>query len=235
MTILILGGTAEARALSAELGVGAVLSLAGVTKKPLANPHRTGGFGGVEGLAGYLQAKNIQGVIDATHPFAAQMSQNAYDATIRLKLPLLRLERVPWPRAPEWKNVASLQDAATAIPTKARVFLSIGSQSINPFIAREDIWCLTRSIEPPESLPPHGEAVLQRPPFTLESELTLMRRHKISHLVSKNAGGAATFAKLKAAATLGIQVIMVKRPPLPEVLTVETVPEAVKWVENLGD
>ena len=235
MTILILGGTAEARALSAALGAGSVLSLAGITQKPLAIPHRIGGFGGVEGLSAYLQTEKIQGIIDATHPFAAQMSQNAYDATMRLKLPLLRLERAPWPSAPDWENVANLADAAAATPPKARLFLSIGSQSLSHFIARDDIWCLTRSIEPPAQLPPHGEAVLQRPPFALRNELALLRRHKISHLVSKNAGGEATFTKLKAASALGIKVIMVKRPQLPAVLTVETVAEAVKWVENLGD
>lgn len=235
MTILVLGGTAEARALTQALGENSVLSLAGVTQKPLVIPHRVGGFGGVEGLAAYLRAEDIQGVIDATHPFAAQMSLNVFDATKTIELPLLRLERPPWPSQPKWQNVANLEAAANALPTDARVFLSVGSQSLGPFIAREDIWCLTRSIEPPVLLPPHGEAVLQRSPFALENELALMSRHKISHLVSKNAGGQATFAKLKAAATLRIQVVMVKRPQLPEALTVETVAEAVKWVEKLGE
>jgi len=235
LTILVLGGTAEARALTETLGEASVLSLAGVTQKPLAIPYRVGGFGGVEGLLAYVRAEGLRGIIDATHPFAAQMSQNAYDATKTLKLPLLRLQRPPWPSAPKWQNVADLGEAAKVTPPDARVFLSVGSQSIGAFLARDNIWCLTRSIEPPARLPPHGEAVLQRPPFTLENELALMRRHKISHLVSKNAGGRATYAKLKAAAALGIQVIMVKRPQLPEVLTVETVAEAVKWVENLGE
>lgn len=235
MTILVLGGTSEARALAEALGEEAVLSLAGVTQKPLAQPHRVGGFGGVEGLAAYVQAEGIRAVIDATHPFAAQMSQNAYQATKAQKLPLLRLERPAWPSAPSWQNVAGLTEAAKAIPADARVFLSVGSQSIGPFLARDDIWCLTRSIEPAAKRPARGKTILQRPPFTLENELALLRHHKISHLVSKNAGGKATKAKLKAAAMLGIQVIMVKRPPLPGVLTVETVAEAVKWVENLGE
>ncbi len=233
MTVLVLGGTAEARDLCASLGARAVLSLAGATKAPLAHPHRVGGFGGSAGLAAYLRGAGIGAVIDATHPFAARMSAHAFAATKALDMPLLRLERPPWPRRPEWQEVADLGAAAMAIPAAARVFLSVGSRSLGPFLGRGDMWCLTRSIEPPANRPPHGEVVLQRPPFALEGELALMRRHKISHLVSKNAGGAATSAKLEAAAALGVQVIMVNRPRLPAVLTVETVAQAVKWVENL--
>jgi len=235
LTILVLGGTAEGRALTEALGKGSVLSLAGVTQKPVASPHRVGGFGGVEGLVAYLRAEGVKGAVDATHPFAAQMSLNIFGAATALKLPLLRLERPPWPQAPTWKNLANLNEAAKAIPSKARVFLSTGRQSLGPFIARDDVWFLTRSIEPPAHQPPHGETVLQRPPFSLADELALIRHHKITHLVSKNAGGDAVYAKIVAATKLGVQVIMVKRPRVPEVLTVETVAEAVKWVKNLGE
>lgn len=235
MKLLILGGTLEAREIASALGSAAELSLAGVTRKPLALPHRIGGFGGATGLAAYLGTHNFGGIIDATHPFAAQMSRNAFTATLSLGLPLLRLERPAWPSTPAWEKVRDLATAAKAIPPEARVFLSVGRLSLGPFLNRTDIWCLTRSIEPPAQLPPFGDALLQRPPFTFEHELALMRHHKISHLVSKNTGGETTVAKLRAAAVLGIQVIMVKRPQLPEVLTVETVAEAVKWVEKLGD
>ncbi len=235
MTVLVLGGTAEARALATALGAVAELSLAGVTQKPLAQAHRVGGFGGVKGLTDYLGAKGFTSVIDATHPFAAQMSRNAYEATLSLGLPLLRLERPPWASEAAWQKVPDMLRAAKAVPTGARVFLSIGSQSLEPFLQRDDIWCLTRSIEPPVQVPPRGDVLLQRPPFALAQEQALMRKHSISHLVCKNAGGVATIAKIKAAEVLGIQVIMVKRPRLPAVLTVETVAEAVKWVEKLGE
>ena len=235
MKVLLLGGTAEARALADALESNAELSLAGATQKPLAVPHRIGGFGGLNGLTTYLRAKGYQGVIDATHPFATQMSQNASEAAASLGLPLLRLERPPWPSEVSWQNVVDIASAAEAVPAGARVFLSIGSQTLAPFLHRSDIWCLTRSIEPPAQLPLHGKTLLQRPPFTLEQEVALIRHYNISHLVSKNAGGAATFAKVQAAKALGVQMIMVKRPQLPAVLTVETVPEAVKWVKNLGE
>ncbi len=235
MKVLVLGGTAEARQLVEALGDVATLSLAGVTRKPLSGPHRVGGFGGAEGLAAFLRREGFDGIIDATHPFAAQMSRNAFDAATALGVPLLRLERPAWLKAPAWREVEDLAAAAKALPAGARVFLTVGSLSLDTFAARGGIWCLTRSIEPPTQPPPHGEVVLQRPPFSVQNELELMVRHKITHLVSKNAGGEATRAKLEAAAQSGVQVIMVKRPRLPEVLTVETVVEAVKWVENLGE
>jgi len=235
LKVLVLGGTAEARQLVDALGAAATLSLAGVTRTPLSMPHRVGGFGGVEGLAAFVRKEGFGGIIDATHPFAAQMSRNAFEAARALGMPLLRLERPAWPSVLAWREVEDLAAAASALPIGARVFLTVGSLSLGAFTARDDIWCLTRSIEPPVQLPPNGEVVLQRPPFSLQNELDLMARYKITHLVSKNAGGAATRAKLGAAAQSGVQVIMVKRPRLPTVLTVETVAEAVKWVENLGE
>ncbi|HIP22760.1 MAG TPA: cobalt-precorrin-6A reductase [Rhodobacteraceae bacterium] len=231
MKTLVLGGTTEARLLAEALGSEAVLSLAGVTAKPLPVRHRTGGFGGVEGLEAYLRAEKFQNVIDATHPFAAHISHNAFEAAKQIGLPLLRLERPAWPREPEWQVVDNLMEAAKAIPTGTRVFLSVGRQSLGAFLQRDDMWCLTRSIAPPNQAP-FGEVILQRPPFLLQDELGLMVAHNITHLVSKNAGGEATRAKLEAAKQLGVKVIMVKRPRLPAVLTVETVAEAVKWVKK---
>lgn len=231
--ILILGGTAEARVLAEALGARAILSLKGATRHPLSTAQRVGGFGGVAGLVRYLEDAGIKRIIDATHPFAAQMSAHAVEAAGGR--PMLRLQRPAWAPEPDWLHVNTLAEAATALPTGARVFLSVGSQSLAPFLQRQDLWCLTRAIEPPAERPLNGVLELARPPFSLDDERALMAQHKISHLVSKNAGGQAIEAKLKAAATLGVQVIMVSRPHLPEVLTVETVAQAVKWVENIGE
>jgi len=235
LKVLVLGGTAEARQLVDALGAAATLSLAGVTRTPLSMPHRVGGFGGVEGLAAFVRKEGFGGIIDATHPFAAQMSRNAFKAATALGMPLLRLERPTWLKEAAWQEVEDLAAAAKVLRFGARVFLTVGSLSLGAFVARNDIWYLTRSIEPPAQLPPNGEVLLQRPPFSVQNELDLMARYKITHLVSKNAGGAATRAKLEAALQSDVQIIMVKRPRLPEVLTVETVVEAVKWVENLGE
>ncbi len=217
------------------LGGRAILSLAGVTNKPIAPFQRRGGFGGVEGLGEYLQAENISALIDATHPFASQMSWNASQAAVQAGLPLLRLARPPWPVEASWKQCSTLQETAMHLPAGARVFLSVGSQSLEPFLERRDVWFLCRSIEPPARLPINSELILARPPFSYADELSLLKTHKITHLVSKNAGGTATKAKLEAAATLGIKVVMVKRPQLPAAFEVETVQDALKWVAELED
>ncbi len=234
MKVLVLGGTAGARHLGRALGHEAMISLAGVTSKTVSTPHRTGGFGGVAGLEQALRAHGFMGVVDATHPFAAQMSRHAFAATNRVGIPLLRLARPAWPRQPDWAEVADLAGAAEVLPAGARVFLTVGGQSLAPFLDTANIWYLTRSIDPPLRVP-NGVAILQRPPFDLAHEVALMKAHRITHLVSKNAGSGATCAKLAAAALCGVQVIMVKRPRLPVVLTVESVREAVKWVENLRE
>ena len=232
MTALILGGTGEARALAEALGGRAILSLAGATKQPLASACRTGGFGGVEGLLRYLHRQNITALIDATHPFAAQMSRHAAEACARAGLPLLRLSRAAWPMETAWQDMPDLTAAAAALPAGARVFLSVGSRSLTPFCQRRDVWFLSRSIEAPPHIPPNGKLIRQRPPFLLADECALLTHHRISHLVSKNSGGSATRAKLEAAAALGVQVLMVNRPQLPAVLEVATVAQAVNWVEN---
>ncbi|MEX0970766.1 MAG: cobalt-precorrin-6A reductase [Paracoccaceae bacterium] len=237
MRVLLLGGTEGARELAALLaaqGIDATLSLAslslaglslaGVTEaahNPL--PQRSGGFGGVAGLCAYIRAQSITHIIDATHPFAAQMSRHAAAASAKTGVRLLRLTRPDWALRPHWQAVASLADAAAALPKGARVFLTVGSQSLAAFQAR-DLWCLTRSIQPPAT---HllGEVVLARPPFTLAGEVALMRQHAITHLVCKNAGGNQTAAKLDAADQLGIKVVIITRPvlaPAPEWATPET-------------
>jgi len=224
--ILILGGTGDARRLAERLvaeGLRVITSLAGVTTEPVLPPGevRRGGFGGVEGLAAYLVREDIGTVIDATHPFAAQMSRQAYTACLQCNVPLYRLERPAWTPQPgdRWIEVASAEAAALALPTGARALVTIGRKEIHPFFARTDIGGVARMIEPPaEPLPPGWEVVLQRPPFTVDAEIGLIRAEGITHLVTKNAGGRETEAKLIAAHQLAIQVIMIARPAKPETL-----------------
>jgi len=155
------------------------------------------------------------------------MSENAVKATTETGLPLLRLVRPEWPREPNWQTMPDL--AAACLPAGARVFLSVGSRSMAAFLPRDDLWFLSRSIEPPLRFPQHGIILRARPPFTFASEMALMRAHGITHLVSKNAGGSGTRAKLDAAAALGIKVVMVNRPRLLAAREVASAAEAVKW------
>lgn len=233
-TILILGGTGEARMLASALAGQAryrvVSSLAGRTAAPLMpeGEVRKGGFGGTEGLVKYLRETGIALVVDATHPFAAGMSRSAAEACDATGLPLLRVERPPWEPGPgdEWRMVADWEAAAAALPEGACVLLTVGGGEIAPFLKRTDVSIVARMIEPPPiPVPGHCDILLSRPPFTLEDEIALMKERGIDVLVTKNAGGEATAAKLDAARALRLPVIMITRPrkpPVPGAATVES-------------
>lgn len=222
--ILLLAGTREARALAeriaAEGRFEAIASLAGRTSAPiaLALPTRIGGFGGVEGLKRYLLDERITHVVDATHPFAAQISANAQAACAALGLPLVVYAREPWrPTAGDrWIEVDSNQAAAHALGSQpCHVFLTIGRQGVGDFRAAPQHEYLLRVIEPPEAsdLPPKCEVVSARGPFTRGDEIALMREKRIDVVVSKNSGGAFTYAKIEAARELGLPVVMIQPPP----------------------
>lgn len=225
-TILILGGTTEARALAARL-TGSVTqrvltSLAGRTTTPeaIAGETRVGGFGGAAGLARYIAEARVVLVVDATHPFAAAISANAVAACGRVGVPCLRLERPAWRPLPDdrWQVVANIPAAARAIPPGARALVTVGRQEIQAFLEREDIHFVARMIEPPGiAIPDRAELLLARPPFTVEDENRLMRERAIDVLVTKNSGGSASVAKLMAARQRALPVIMVERPVKPPV------------------
>jgi len=247
--VLILGGTQEAASLAAKAsrieGIAVISSLAGRTLQPLRPSANTriGGFGGAAGLTDYLKAEQIDWLIDATHPFAAQISWNAAIAATAANISRLMLVRPPWPQqnGDRWLEVDSNTAAAQVLPGLARrVFLTIGRQELASFAHLPnlfpelfpDLWFLMRMIDPP--LPntpvPPGELLLERGPFTLEAERSLLHRYKIEAIVSKNSGGDATYAKIIAARELGLPVVMVQRSPLPEGEIVNEVDCALRWL-----
>jgi precorrin-6A/cobalt-precorrin-6A reductase len=237
---LILGGTADANLLAetiARAGIDAVYSYGGRTRAPAGQrlPTRIGGFGGPNGLADYLRHERITHVVDATHPFAAEMSRNAVAACAQTGTPLLALERAPWLKAPgdHWIEVADIMSAVAALPEcRARVFLAIGRQHIAPFAERTQHAYTLRFVDPPEgALPLSGaDIIVSRGPFTLDGELTMMRERGIEWIVARNSGGAGARAKIDAARTLGLPVVMIARPLLPERTRVERVAEVMDWL-----
>ncbi len=235
--ILILGGTSDAHQVAMGLQgaeIDFVVSLAGATRKPVERSYatRTGGFGGADGLAEYLGKREITGLIDATHPFAETISRSAVDAAKTAGVPLIRYVRPAWDDA-EFQCVPDLDAAARALPGGGRAFLTVGGKSLESFIHRSDVWFLFRGVDPMENPFAQGEALVQRPPFALETEVALMKAHGITHLVTKNAGGVQTRAKLDAATQLGIPVILVERPVLPVVESASTVSDILRWVEAI--
>ena len=227
-----------ARAL-AEAGVDAVYSYAGRTEAPVAQPLpvRVGGFGGVAGLVAYLKAEGITHLIDATHPFAAQMSRNAVEACAVTGTPLIALEREPWQAAEgdRWTHVPDLGSAVAALgETPRRVFLAIGRQTLDAFSVAPQHHYLLRLVDPPtEPLPlPRAEAVIARGPFTVEGDRALLADHQIEVIVAKNAGGTGAEAKLVAARELGLPVILIDRPWVPERRVARSVQAVMAWLSG---
>lgn len=239
MRALILGGIADANLLAAEIaraGIDAVYSYGGRTRAPADQPlpTRIGGFGGVSGLADYIRSESITHVIDATHPFAAEMSRHAVEACADTGTPLIALVRAPWTRVPgdKWIEVSDVNAAGAALPeAPARVFLAIGRQHIAPFAIRPQHAYTLRFVDPPEApLPFAADVIVSRGPFTLEDELDMMRARDIAWIVARNSGGDGARAKIDAARMLGLPVIMISRPNLPERLRVESVTEVMQWL-----
>ena len=237
MRVLLLGGTTEASAMARRLretGIDAVFSYAGRTLAPVLQPlpTRVGGFGGVAGLRDYMRAERISHVIDATHPFAAGMSANAFEACG--DVPLIRLERAPWvPQAgDDWCMVDRIEDMPDALPdAPAVVFLAIGKQQIGLFAVKPQHHYILRLVDVPDApLPlPHTTVLIARGPFTTAGDTALMVEHSVTHVLAKNAGGSAAIAKLDAARALGLPVIMAKRPALRGE-TLDTVEAVMGWL-----
>lgn len=242
MNVLILGGTTEASAIAAALVghpvIRPVLSLAGRTRAPVLPPIpcRVGGFGGVAGLAAYLDAHRIAALIDATHPFAAQITRHA--AAAAGSIPRITVLRPPWTAQPgdDWTMVPDMPAAAAAIGSEPRgVFLTVGQQELAPFRHAPHHRYVVRSVEPPDpSVLPGATIVTARGPFAEADDLRLMQAQRIEVLVTKNSGGAATAGKLAAAQALGVRVVMVARPPVPDGPTVPDAAAALAWLDHVA-
>lgn len=247
LRILILGGTTEASALARLLAEDArfhpMLSLAGRTAAPAPQPlpMRIGGFGGAEGLARWLEAEAIAAVIDATHPYAARISGNAVNACARLGLPLGSVTRLPWTEQPgdRWQPVESAQAAASLLATETgprHVFLSLGRLELGAFAAAPQHDYLARSIDAPQGgvLPPRIRFIFQRGPFDGEAEARLLAAERIDLIVSKNAGGTATYGKIEAARQAGLPVMMIRRPEKPQGDVLSGPEEAMSWLARIA-
>ncbi|HTV69163.1 MAG TPA: cobalt-precorrin-6A reductase [Rhizobiaceae bacterium] len=244
--ILILGGTAEARQLAGRLAASAEfdvnLSLAGRTEKPVAHPVpvRVGGFGGPEGLAQHLRESGVDILVDATHPYAAQISANAAEAAAKTGVPIVALRRPPWTTstADHWEDVddaSAAADRLVASEKRLRVFLALGRQELTPFERAPQHFYLIRSVDPvePRLILPDAQYIVARGPFEEVDESDLFQTNRIDIIVCKNSGSSATYAKLAAARQLDIRVLMIRRSALPDVPSGETVDEVLAMIDHL--
>lgn len=238
--LLVLGGTTEASALAhalAEAQIPATLSYMGrvAQPKPQPIPVRIGGFGGVPGLVAYLRTQQITHVVDATHPFAAQMSTNAVHACHEIGVPLIALTRPAWhaTEGDRWHQVPDMTAAIAALAGPAQnIMLAIGRMHLAEFAAQPQHHYLLRLVDPPRETPPllQHTVVVDRGPFSAEADRALMESHTIDLVVSKNAGGTGSISKLLAARALGLPVLMIDRPTLPPRHEVHTPQQVLDWI-----
>lgn len=243
-SLLILGGTGDARQLADKLvdtfgdNLRVITSLAGRTTSPRQpkGDIREGGFGGAEGLATYLQETQIDAIIDATHPYAAQISKHGIEASQSVGIPHVLLDRPAWVSEPDdkWTHVPDMTGAADALETANTAMITTGIQNLDAFKHVHGPKMLVRLLEHPKTDLPIKDAkiVIGRPPYGLNDEVTLFKLLGVDTLVTKNAGGDATRAKIDAARALGLRVIMIDRPPMPHTKTVSSVDDAIAWLAS---
>jgi precorrin-6A/cobalt-precorrin-6A reductase len=241
--VLILGGTTHARELAARLAkrtdLEVIVSLAGRTKSPAPQPVpvRTGGFGGVAGLAKYLGEERIDALVDATHPYANIISANAAAVARQTGVALIALRRPPWRAVAgdRWIEAVDAADAVRRLGEHPRhVFVTLGRSELTPLTTAPQHFYLIRSVDPVEPpLPlPHVNYVTDRGPFSAADDRALMSAHAIDAVIAKNSGGVATYGKIAAARALNIEVIMLRRPEPPDAPAVETVDEVIAWLDH---
>ncbi|MBL1268434.1 MAG: cobalt-precorrin-6A reductase [Halomonas sp.] len=240
--ILILGGTSEASALAsavAKRGLPAIFSYAGrvATPKPQPLPTRIGGFGGVNGLATFLAQERITHIVDATHPFAAQMSSNVLAAAAQCGVKAVALTRPAWQpvTGDQWQSVASIDEAVSTLAGQPqRVLLAIGRMHLAAFAGQPQHHYVLRLVDRPTNALPLKDVstVIDRGPFTLEGDLALLENQRIQRIVCKNSGGDGAASKLTAARRLGLPVVMIERPALPPRQELHRIDDVISW---LGD
>lgn len=242
MTILLLAGSGEAKEIAtglAALNLPAIASLAGATRAPkqLDIPMRIGGFGGADGFRKYLTETGIRAVIDATHPYASQITHRTAAICAEIELPYLHVLRAPWvaQAGDDWTEIASEEDAAALIPKGSAVFLGTGRQTLDRFSGLVGCRVICRQIDPPTAPFPFegGEFLIGRPPFPVAREKSIFTQLGIDWIVMKNAGGDASATKLTAARELGIPVLMIARPASPRALRVDNAADALTWAQAL--
>lgn len=219
--ILLLGGIGEALAIARRLGPAHLYSLAGLGKVPddLNCQVRVGGYGGAEGLADFIAGQGYDLLLDATHPYAAQISRNAACAAQLAGVPCWALRRPGWqPGAgDDWREVEGWAQLIVALAPFERPLFTLGREPLEHLgeIPEHQFWtvrCL-------QSLPgtERAEVLGARGPFSLEGERELFARLGTDVLVSKNSGSQATEPKLQVARERGVPVVILARPELPEV------------------
>ncbi|MEE4958703.1 cobalt-precorrin-6A reductase [Pseudomonas alliivorans] len=235
--ILLLGGITEALVIARTLGPEHIYSLAGVGRVPtdLKCQLKVGGYGGAEGMAQYMREQGVDLLLDATHPYAAQISHNAALAANSAGIPCWALRRTAWTAGPgdDWREVTDWSELVAALAPFKRPFFTLGREPLQHLeeIPEHQFWTLRALDNYPGN--ERCDVIGARGPFQLEDERQLFEQRQIDVLISKNSGSDSTEPKLDIARERGVPVLILKRPELPEVDRVfRTVDEVLRALES---
>ncbi len=240
-----MGGTGEARNLSfliKKANLKAVISYSGAVsktnKQPL--PKRTGGFGGANGLAKYIIEEKITHLVDATHPFANQISENAILAAKETQVHFVALERDAWKpkRVDQWTKVKDIEDAIQLLDgPRERIFLAIGRHEVKKFETKKHHFYLLRIIEntPVNFDTPSFEIIYDKGPFKYKNDKMLLLKYNITKIITKNSGGLGAKAKLDVARDLNIPIIMIDRPIISPRYILNSPDKVFNWIIHSTD
>lgn len=223
MKILVVGGTADGRYLASELdalGVDVIYSIAGIVRKAtLPCAVVSGGFSQFGGLEKFVLDNDITHLVDATHPFAQKMSNKIAQVSNILLLPAIRFHRKAWQKTAQdnWIEVTQWPELIEKLAHHQSLFITAGqvTQTVLDQLAAQAQHLLLRTAMPVKiTLPNNVTWIKAIGPFELEHEKQLIAQYKIDAIISKNSGGESTYAKIQAAAEVGIPVYQFKRPEL---------------------
>ncbi|AXI54648.1 Precorrin-6A reductase (plasmid) [Pseudoseohaeicola sp. NH-UV-7] len=241
--LLLLAGASEARGIADalrscdQMRVTASLHFAERTAGPLAVPTRIGGFGGGNRFAAFLAENRITAVLDATHPFAAEITQRSRRICRDLNLPYAQVLRPEWQavKGDIWHDVGDETEAAQIIPPEARVFTTTGRATIEKFAGLRAQHLFVRQLRDGAQPRPVDRMTYVRGvgPFSVTDEIALFQKLNITWLVARNAGGVINYTKIEAARALGIDVAMIRRPSQSGASELQTVTDALEWVATL--
>ncbi len=195
------------------------------------------------GFSQLIQEKGIDIVVDATHPYAIEVSQNAIDACKKTNTQYLRFERqeIEIPPHPSIHKVKTMAEAVDKSRTLGkRIFLTTGISSVAKFILLKDekelyvrilpvpehiALCLDMGIPPTHVIAMHG-------PFSEDLNRAMFRQYHTNTMVTKDSGEVGGVPeKIHAAINEGIDTIVIERPRLEFPQKYSSIDEVAKAVK----
>ena len=250
--ILVLAGTQDGREIAAglrEAGYEVIASVVSEYGRELVAqsgvPVQAAAMNEQE-LQQFVIQHGIRLMIDATHPYAVNVSRNARQVAAKLHIPCLRYER-PDSALPIYAKLVLAPDmqraAEMAVGLGKTVFLTTGSHSLPLFraaAAGRDCRLIARVLPQPEVIADciangfsPADIIAAQGPFSQELNRELFRAYGADVMVTKNSGAiGGTDAKIAAAIELGLIIVVVQRPAALQQQVFDSLPALLEYLKR---